>query len=313
MDTTRVPVTLRARRFGRRIPLVRATRILVRIAGHPSNRQRRLTAMWRAVNWQVRSRLSADPVEIPAYGDTVLLCYPRSNSASNVIYFTPYYDYDEMHFLDRYLRAGDVVVDAGANIGTYSLLAASRVGPSGRVIAFEPAPVAFERLRENVARNALEQVETHGAAVGARTDRAAMRISSDVSNTLVTVPGLVGVTTGVDIVRLDDVVSERRPALIKLDVEGFEFEALQGAVGLLAVDPAPVLLIEFIDHLLRAAGTSPQVLRTWLRDRRYELYDYDARTNALRAVGPSPSGNHLAIRDDGRGHAMARLSTTMPG
>jgi predicted methyltransferase len=91
-------------------------------------------------------------MEVSAYGDTSLLCYPRSNSASNVIYFTPYYDYDEMHFLQRYLRPGDVVIDAGANIGTYTLLAATCVGPTGQVIAFEPAPVAFARLRENVAR-----------------------------------------------------------------------------------------------------------------------------------------------------------------
>jgi FkbM family methyltransferase len=313
METTRVPVSLRARRIGRRIPLVRAVRILVQVAGHPSNRQGRLAAIRRAVSWQVRSRLRADRVEIPAYGDTVLLCYPRSNSASNVIYFTPYYDYNEMHFLERYLRAGDVVVDAGANIGTYSLLAATRVGPSGQVIAFEPAPVAFERLRENAARNRLNQVETHGVAVGARVDRAAMRISSDVSNTLVTVPGLAGETAGVEIVRLDDVVGGRRPALIKLDVEGYEFEALQGAVGLLTLDPPPVLLIEFTEHLLRAAGTSPQAFRAWLRDRRYELFDYDAQANELRSVGPLPSGNHFAIRDDARGHVMACLSATTPG
>ena len=304
-----VPVALRARRIAWRFPPVRAVRILVMIASHPANRRRRLAAIGRAVRWQVRSRLRGDPLEVPVYGGTSLLCYPRSNSASNVIYFTPYYDYDEMHFLQRYLRPGDVVIDAGANIGTYTLLAATCVGPSGQVIAFEPAPVAFARLRENVARNGLHQAELHDAAVGARTDRAGMRSSSDVSNTLIMVAGTGGATTEVSIVRLDDVVGDRHPALVKLDVEGYELKALQGAAALLAADPPPVLLIEFTGHLLRAAGTAPGQLTQWLRDRGYELYDYDARTGELRVVGSSLGGNHFAIRVDGRHDVLARLSS----
>jgi hypothetical protein len=96
-NATPVPLSLRARRIGRSLPPVRAARILLRVASHPSNRDQRLAAVGRAVRWQVRSRLRPDRLEVAAYGDTVLLCYPRSNSASNVIYFTPHYDYDEMH------------------------------------------------------------------------------------------------------------------------------------------------------------------------------------------------------------------------
>jgi len=307
-NATPVPLSLRARRIGRSLPPVRAARILLRVASHPSNRDQRLAAVGRAVRWQVRSRLRPDRLEVAAYGDTVLLCYPRSNSASNVIYFTPHYDYDEMHFLDRYLCPGDVVIDAGANIGTYTLLAASRVGPSGRVIAFEPAPVALARLRENVAHNRLGQVEAHGAAVGIRPGRATMQSSSDVSNSLVAVPGVTGATTVVEVVRLDDVVGDARPALLKLDVEGYELQALQGAATLLTADPPPVLLVELTDHLLRGAGTSPAELRAWLRERGYELYRYDAGAGVLRAAQAPLRGNWLAIRGDGREEVLARLA-----
>jgi hypothetical protein len=137
-----------------------------------------------------------------------------------------------------------------------------------------------------------------------------MRSSSDVSNTLVTVAGIGGATTEVSIIRLDDVVGDRHPALIKLDLEGYKLRALQEAAALLAADPPPVLLIEFTDHLLRAAGTAPGQLTKWLRDRGYELYDYDARTGELRVVGSSLGGNHFAIRVDGRRDVLARLSST---
>jgi FkbM family methyltransferase len=65
------------------------------------------------------------------------------------------------------LKPGDTVVDIGANIGAFSILAASLVGPSGRVIAFEPMPETFERLKENIALNGLDNVECCNAAIDA--------------------------------------------------------------------------------------------------------------------------------------------------
>ena len=60
---------------------------------------------------------------------------------------------------------GDVVIDAGANIGLFSLIAAARVGATGRVIACEPAPGTMALLRANVARNRYDWVELHEVAV----------------------------------------------------------------------------------------------------------------------------------------------------
>ena len=76
-----------------------------------------------------------------------LRCYPDSPSASAMIYCHDSPDFHEMNFIRRYLRAGDTFLDIGANIGVYSLLAASRVGPSGRVVAFEPAKQASKKNR----------------------------------------------------------------------------------------------------------------------------------------------------------------------
>src|SRR5260221_10724280 len=63
------------------------------------------------------------------------------------------------------LKPGSTVVDIGANVGAFSILAASIVGPRGRVLAFEPINKTFERLRKNVALNGLKNVECHRAAI----------------------------------------------------------------------------------------------------------------------------------------------------
>ena len=91
-----------------------------------------------------------------------------------------------MRFVSRFLKPGDCFVDCGANIGTYSLLAASAVGPTGRVVSYEPVAATAQRLRENVEINHLEAViDVRQQAVGAERSVALVTSGSDVSNTLV--------------------------------------------------------------------------------------------------------------------------------
>ena len=116
-------------------------------------------------------RLTGRSRDIRVFGDLRLRCYPDSCGAGIMIYTNGWYDYDDMHFVHRYLRPGDAVIDVGANIGVYTLLAASVVGDQGKVVAFEPGRQSFARLQENVQLNGLHQVETRRAAVGKRGAR----------------------------------------------------------------------------------------------------------------------------------------------
>ncbi len=67
-------------------------------------------------------------------------------------------EWDELRYLHRKLRPGDVFIDVGANIGLWTLVAASAVGPSGRVFSFEPNPATFDRLAENIRLNKKDAV-----------------------------------------------------------------------------------------------------------------------------------------------------------
>ena len=135
------------------------------IWSHPANRHRRIRALKDALGWQLHKRFAGSCREINVFGNLRLRCYPDSYGAGVVIYSGGWPDFDDMHFMQRYLRPGDALVDIGANIGVYTLLAASLVGSRGRVLAFEPGRRAFERLEENLRINDLRQVETRCAAV----------------------------------------------------------------------------------------------------------------------------------------------------
>jgi hypothetical protein len=74
------------------------------------------------------------------------------------------------------LRPGDVMIDAGANIGLFTVLAAARVGPHGRVIACEPSPATMELLRDNVLRNGFDWVDLREVALAEQPGRLELQV-----------------------------------------------------------------------------------------------------------------------------------------
>src|SRR5258706_2309076 len=137
------------------------------IVRHPHNRKRRLRALVTFAAWQMWKRTTHRSITATYWNKLKIRVYPDSRSASLALY-TGLPEYDDMLFTDRFLKSGDAVIDVGADIGLYSLLAASRTG-SGKVIALEPHPVAAARLRENAALNLLSIVDVRVEAAGAVT------------------------------------------------------------------------------------------------------------------------------------------------
>jgi len=134
-------------------------------------------------------------------------------------------------FFRCYLKPGDTVVDVGANIGLYTMIAATCVGPAGRVYAIEPSPQTAEYLRGNVALNRSTNVTVHNVALGETAG--SIRLSNesqDDQNRVVD----SGDGHEVALVRLDQLpIDDAEIALLKIDVEGYEKFVPDGASGLL--------------------------------------------------------------------------------
>lgn len=126
------------------------------------------------------------------------------------------------------LRPGDTVVDVGANIGSFSVLAASIVGPGGRVISFEPVGETFGRLEENIALNGLCNVQRRRAAVD--VECGVLELHTGVKSAFATahlkdIPGNDRTVEVVECLTLARVFEEYRIDrinLLKLDCEGSE-------------------------------------------------------------------------------------------
>jgi len=150
------------------------------------------------------------------------------------------------------LRPGATFFDIGANVGFMTLIAARLVGPSGRVLAFEPVPANAAAIRENVALNGIDWVEVHETAIARSTGNASL-IISDVSafSRLATVNVPTGARESIEVpvTSIDEFLAgggHPAPDVVKIDVEGAELEVIEGMRRTLA-EHHPVLLCEVHD------------------------------------------------------------------
>jgi FkbM family methyltransferase len=275
-------------------------RVLRHLVSHPATRDRPLAALYRYAAWQTRKRLRPRPITIEAFDGARLRCHPDNTATSSVIYLR-WPDWQEMHFLRRLLRPGDAFLDIGANVGVYSVLAARCIQPGGALRAIEADPVLVQRLLENLRLNGFSADSVHPVAVGERDGTCRFQIDSDTIGNVLQ-PGSPG---GVEVPlrRLDDLVpisdpTSERLALAKLDIEGYELQALRGADRLLRAGRPRCWLIE-TNRACERYGATREPLQSLLADHGFELYGIESLGSVLRAIppgGPYPE-NSLAVAD----------------
>ncbi len=293
--------------YRRRSSLYHLGSIPRQIWRHPNNRGRKLGRLGSAVVYQLRRRLGVPPATVPL-GRGLRVHADRSfGGVSNLVYFGTFFEYDELRFCERYLRPGDVVVDGGANIGLFSLLASRWVGDSGRVLACEPASRAAAEMRRNILLNDIENVELFEAALGETAGHMSLIADMDVSNQLVEEPPEDHLTEQVRLATLTEVLDGAPCALAKLDLEGAEMAALRGARPLLAEGGLPLLLLEAWDHQLRRLGTSREELLDYLSQHGYRFATYDSDAGELLVDDSPRTANFLAVHESHLGELRQRL------
>jgi len=209
------------------------------------------------------------------------------------IYLYGAHEYVTATVFGHLARPGDVVVDAGAHIGAFTLLAAHRVGPAGKVLAFEPNPLQRDRLARNVATNGLAQVDVRAEALSDHDGRALLHLSDDETRSgnasLAAGHGSAGAVP-VDLIRLDDLrdlLGLGCVDLIKLDVEGAEADVIAGASA--TIDACrPAIVFEVNDLGPAGDGATAPAIEA-LRSLGYSLYGMGLDATgapSLTEVGP---------------------------
>lgn len=220
-------------------------------------------------------------------------CVVRCELADEVrrwIWFFGAYEPVESYLFTRLLGAGMTVVDAGANAGQYSLLASTIVGPTGRVLAFEPNPETCDRLRAAVAENGLSNVEPRAEALWSEPSTLRLGYPAGASSRSNSGAYRVGGSGGTSpAVRLDDAMDGARVDVVKLDVEGAEPEALAGAWRTLALW-RPTLLVELNHEALGGPRAAAQ-LCDLLRGHGYACW---AIRGDAQSSGPEPDPASIA-------------------
>lgn len=205
------------------------------------------------------------------------------------------YDRNNLDFCLSVLKPGDHCLDIGANIGVYSVLFGRAVEATGSVHSFEPVSHLRDRLKANVLLNSLDNVEVYSFCLGREQGQLPMRqikvgsfragVSTLVANENVAELGQEAFDTVQVAVRpLDQVIEEAgitRLQLIKMDVEGFESQVLQGARKTFR-ELRPLLLMEHNQRRLRHLGVDEQIFSRFAHEAGYSFHE-------LRDGGGRPS------------------------
>lgn len=262
-------------RLGRRPRL--ATAVLRLPALLPRRPRARL---YRSFSWPLAKRLRAEAEVSVAGGSRMLV--RTDDSVGRVLAISGVWEPNVTAAFGRLLSPGDVCVDVGGHIGYYTLLASRLVGPKGHVYAFEPSPVNYRALSSNLARNGVANVTALQVAVGATATRAELHEGPGTNTGGATLSPLLAARRGgqpaveVDVGPLADNIPEAdwaRIRVVKIDVEGYEVEVLEGLAPILEratrlavfVELSPKWLPEipgYVESFCRSQGFKAKRLHT---------------------------------------------------
>lgn len=195
---------------------------------------------------------------------------------------------EDRAILRSLIKPGMRIADIGANQGLYSLEMARLAGPAGEVLAFEPQPQLYTALKANLEANRAANVRTFPIALGAEPGRAMLQESAfNNGDNRIGEWGGGGRSFEVEICRLDDVLAEN-PVLdfIKMDVQGYEYQALQGMKHVFESSPNLIIYFEYWPKVLaEKAGSAVAVLQL-LRDAGFKLHSFEGAKPVLSPEDP---------------------------
>lgn len=263
---------------------------------HPLNRDRKAAALIRYFKWQAGIRLVPGAVVFDwIHGAKFSVAKGEETLTGNV--YCGLTEFTDMCFLLHALRATDQFADVGANLGSYTILACAAVGARG--VAFEPVPVSHDRLVENIRLNRMEdRVRVVNMAVGEAPGEVAFTTGHSAMNHIVADGARESGAITVAVCTLDTALAGDAPALMKIDVEGYETPALRGAVETLNKESLLAVIIELDGHGQRYGYDEDKIVDI-MAGHGFHAHAYDPFSRALHRLEGrnAESLNTIFIRD----------------
>jgi len=261
--------------------------------------------------WYIQCFFIKDPIFSFFLNDGSRFDYPLKSAIGRSL-FSQGFEIEEIEFVRRTLKLGDVFFDVGANGGLYSIIAAKLVGENGHVYCFEPGERESKLLLHNLAINNLTNVTTIKSAVSNIKGKTNFAISVDEAmNSLLETnhpAQKIQEWQQVEVTTLDDIVEElsvKKVDFIKIDVEGAEKQVLDGAKILLESQKEIVILFEASDLNAESFGYSVKDFLLDIMSSGFFVYQLNKFGNLINV-----SENELGIIRKNYNYIASKLSMT---
>ena len=267
--------------------------ILKFIYSHPFNSENKLNGVLNFFKWQINCLLNPHPI-IYQYTENAKLIVRKGLTGATGNLYCGLMEFNDMAFLLHFLKRTDLFIDIGANIGAYTLLASSEI--KANTISIEPLEDTFKILMDNIYINKIQDnVKAYNIGLGSEISKIHFTKSLDTINHVATKDEINTVEVQID--TLDNIlINEQCPALIKIDVEGFENEVISGAEKTLANKSLKAIIIELNGSGLRY-GFDDKNIHLKLLKYGFKPYYYNPRLREIKLLETFGNHNTLYLRD----------------
>lgn len=257
------------------VPLSLLTRIYTRILSK--------TPIRKLVDAYITSRIPPE-ISLP---EGILILNPNDAAVSGMIAMGMYEPFETQLFRET-IKKNMVVIDIGANIGFFTVIAAQRVGVSGSVFAFEPEPTNFGFLKKTCEKNHFKQVILDQRAISDTQGSSNLFITPENTGAYSLVDNRkTGSSISIKTETLDRVLASHSISsvdIIKMDIEGAEFNALKGMQTIINSSPDVIMFTEFFPKAIRRFGNDPLTFLAMLQTLGFTLSIIDEDEKRLKPI-----------------------------
>lgn len=263
------------------------------IINHPLNRANKITALLRFIFWQINIRLNKYPI-IYNYTEKSRLIIDKGMTGATGNYYCGLHEFEDMSFLLHFLRKEDLFIDIGANIGSYTVLSSAHVG--SETICFEPHPLTYQRLMDNIRiNNITEKVTPYNEGLGNSNANLFFTDKLDTANHISKKEN--NDTIKVTVTKLDDKkLILNKISLLKMDVEGYEKYVIEGGLSIFKNENLKAMIVE-LNNASEKYGYNSAELHNIILELGFTPFSYDPFKRSLIQLDFPSNYNTIYIRD----------------